>query len=110
MTTIISIVTIAEKTGQYEQSFSTINSILEHNNKVSLLISKSIRYPIILSSFSIMLLIIMMVYVVPQFENIYQNTRHELPLVTKIITFISSFLREYLVYLFSFLLLSPSRI
>ncbi|EHZ6870649.1 type II secretion system F family protein [Providencia rettgeri] len=104
--TIISIITIAEKTGQYEQSFSTINSILDHNNKVSLLISKSIRYPIILSSFSIMLLIIMMVYVVPQFENIYQNTKHELPLVTKIITFISSFLREYLVYLFSFLLLS----
>ncbi|WP_311136075.1 type II secretion system F family protein, partial [Providencia rettgeri] len=97
--TVISIITVAEKTGQYEESFSTINSIIEHNNKVSLLISKSTRYPIILSSFSIVLLAIMMIYVVPQFESIYQNVRHELPLITKTITFISSFLREYLPYL-----------
>lgn len=102
--TVISIITVAEKTGQYEESFSTINSILEHNNKVSLLISKSTRYPIILSSFSIILLTIMMTYVVPQFESIYQNVRHELPLITKTITFISSFLREYLPYLLSLIL------
>lgn len=102
--TVISIITVAEKTGQYEESFSTINSILEHNNKVSLLISKSTRYPIILSSFSIVLLAIMMIYVVPQFESIYQNVRHELPLITKTITFISSFLREYLPYLLSLIL------
>lgn len=46
----------------------------------------------------------MMIYVVPQFESIYQNVRHELPLITKTITFISSFLREYLPYLLSLIL------
>ena len=102
--TVISIITIAENTGQYEESFSTINKILEHNNRTSLLINKSIRYPIILSVFSIILLFIMMFYVVPQFESIYENVTHELPLITKIITFISNSLRDYSSYLFITLL------
>ncbi|HEC8323262.1 TPA: type II secretion system F family protein [Providencia rettgeri] len=106
--TVISIITIAEKTGQYEESFSTINKILEHNNRVSLLINKSIRYPIILSLFSIVLLLIMMFYVVPQFESIYENVQHELPLITKIITFTSNLLRDYSLYLFIVLLFACS--
>lgn len=92
--TILSIVMIAEKTGQYEESFNVINIMLEHNEKSKLLIKKAIRYPTILSLLSIILIMIMMIYVVPQFENIYESSQQELPFITKIVIFTSAFLNE----------------
>ncbi|HGN1706203.1 TPA: type II secretion system F family protein [Providencia rettgeri] len=92
--TIISLILVAEKTGQYDESFRAIISILEHNEKTLLLIKKTIRYPIILSLFSILLLMIMMLYVVPQFKDIYQNFQQELPLLTKFIIIISEMLQS----------------
>ncbi|MGG4607865.1 type II secretion system F family protein [Providencia sp. Me31A] len=92
--TIISLILVAEKTGQYDESFRAIVSILEHNEKTLLLIKKATRYPLILSLFSVLLLIIMMLYVVPQFNDIYQNFQQELPLLTKVIILISETLKS----------------
>ncbi|GAB1440624.1 hypothetical protein MASR2M36_34090 [Providencia sp.] len=92
--TIISLILVAERTGHYDESFRVISSMLEHNEKTSLLLKKAIRYPIILSLFSVLLLMIMMLYVVPQFKDIYQNFQQELPLLTRVIVFLSEMLQN----------------
>ncbi len=92
--TTINLIFVAEKTGQYEESFRIITSMLEHNQKTSLLIKKSLRYPITISIFSFILLFIMMIFIIPQFEDIYSTFQHELPFLTKIMISISSFIRE----------------
>ncbi|MEX6211828.1 type II secretion system F family protein [Providencia huaxiensis] len=105
--TIVSLIIVAEKTGRYDESFQVISTMLEHNEKNALLIKKAIRYPIALSLFSILLLIIMMYYVVPQFENIYGNFQHELPFVTKVVIFTSEYIQEKsIILLFIFFTLS----
>lgn len=105
--TIVSLIIVAEKTGRYDESFQVISTMLEHNEKNALLIKKAIRYPIALSLFSILLLIIMMYYVVPQFENIYGNFQHELPFVTKVVIFTSKYIQEKsIILLFIFFTLS----
>ncbi|EIU7556429.1 type II secretion system F family protein [Providencia rettgeri] len=105
--TIVSLIIVAEKTGRYDESFQVISTMLEHNEKNALLIKKAIRYPIALSLFSILLLIIMMYYVVPQFESIYGNFQHELPFVTKVVIFTSEYIQEKsIILLFIFFILS----
>ncbi|MDD9341594.1 MAG: type II secretion system F family protein [Providencia heimbachae] len=92
--TTINLIVIAEKTGQYEESFRIITSMLEHNQKTSLLIKKALRYPITISIFSFILLSVMIIFVIPQFEDIYTTFQHELPFLTQIMISISSFIRE----------------
>lgn len=102
--TVISLVVVAEKTGHYDENFRIISSMLEHNEKVAILIKKAIRYPITLCIFSGLLLLIMFLYVIPQFESIYDNFQHELPFLTKIMIGISNFIHNQLVI---FLLFVP---
>lgn len=92
--TVISLIIIAEKTGKYDENFKVITEMLEQNSKMNQIIIKSIRYPVILLIFSFILLFIMMLYVIPQFENIYTSFQHELPFLTKLIISFSTSIRE----------------
>ncbi|WP_326832972.1 type II secretion system F family protein [Providencia alcalifaciens] len=102
--TIISLIRIAEKTGKYDESFLIIKNMLENNQKTSILIKKALRYPITLIGFSSLLLIIMLVFVIPQFAEIYENFQQELPAITKAVLLISNSIidntREILAILF----------
>ncbi|HBO21545.1 MAG TPA: transporter [Providencia sp.] len=102
--TTLSLIIIAEKTGQYENSFTIITTMLEHNIETTQIIKKALRYPITLIIFSIILLSIMLLYVIPQFENIYSTFQHELPFLTQIMITISNRIRDEF-YLF-FILIS----
>ncbi|CAG9425343.1 type II secretion system F family protein [Providencia alcalifaciens] len=92
--TTISLIVIAEKTGNYDESFLIIKNMLEHNQKTSILIKKALRYPVTLIGFSSLLLIIMLVFVIPQFVEIYESFQQELPSITKVVIIISDTLIE----------------
>lgn len=92
--TVISLIIVAEKTGRYDENFKVITKMLEQSSKMNRIIIKSIRYPIALLIFSFILLFIMILYVIPQFENIYASFQHELPLLTKLIISFSTTVRE----------------
>ncbi|EMA3640516.1 type II secretion system F family protein [Providencia stuartii] len=96
--TIISLISVAEKTGNYENNFKIIAGMLKHNEETKKKITKSLRYPIVLTLFSIALIFIMLVYVLPQFETIYQSFQHELPLITKIMIYLSNLITDYFPY------------
>ncbi|EPL9571498.1 type II secretion system F family protein [Providencia rettgeri] len=96
--TIISLVIVAEKTGKYDENFNTISFMLEHNDKVSVLFKKAIRYPLTLCLFSGMLLYIMFLYVIPQFKDIYDSFQQELPLLTQVMLYISDFVKKQSIY------------
>lgn len=72
--------------------------MLKHNEETKKKITKSLRYPIVLTLFSIALIFIMLVYVLPQFETIYQSFQHELPLITKIMIYLSNLVTDYFPY------------
>ena len=92
--TAIRLIAIAERTGKYDESFLIIKNMLEHNQQTSILIRKALRYPITLVGFSSLLLIIMLVFVIPQFAEIYESFQQELPLITKVVIIISDTLIE----------------
>ncbi|MGG4663807.1 type II secretion system F family protein [Providencia vermicola] len=101
--TIISLIIVAEKTGKYDENFNTISFMLEHNEKISALFKKAIRYPLTLCLFSGMLLCIMFLYVIPQFKEIYDSFQQELPLLTQVMLYLSDFIKKQFTYFLSFI-------
>lgn len=95
---IISLIKISEKTGRYDENFHIIAGMLEYNQKIKQKINKSLRYPVTLISFSVILIVIMLVYVLPEFKIIYQSFKQDLPIITKIMISISDFIIEYFIY------------
>ena len=75
--------------------------MLEHNEKISALFKKAIRYPLTLCLFSGMLLCIMFLYVIPQFKEIYDSFQQELPLLTQAMLYVSDFIKEQFTYFLS---------
>ncbi|MEQ4674227.1 type II secretion system F family protein [Providencia vermicola] len=98
--TIISLIIVAEKTGKYDENFNTISFMLEHNEKISALFKKAIRYPLTLCLFSGMLLCIMFLYVIPQFKEIYDSFQQELPLLTQAMLYASDFIKKQFAYFY----------
>lgn len=101
--TIISLVIVAEKTGKYDENLNTISFMLEHNEKISMLFRKAIRYPLTLCLFSGMLLCIMFLYVIPQFKDIYDSFQQSLPLLTQVMLYISDFIKKQFTYFLLFI-------
>ncbi|SPY78330.1 type II secretion system F family protein [Providencia rustigianii] len=90
--TIISLILLAENTGKYEESFLIIKGMLEHKKETALIIKKALRYPITLLIFSSLVLVIMLIFVIPQFAEIYTSFQHQLPSTTLILISISHFI------------------
>ncbi|VEB71943.1 Cholera toxin secretion protein epsF [Providencia rustigianii] len=90
--TIISLILLAENTGKYEESFLIIKGMLEHKKETALIIKKALRYPITLLIFSSLVLVIMLIFVIPQFAEIYTSFQHQLPSITLVLISISHFI------------------
>lgn len=106
--TIISLIKIAENTGQYEDNFHIIVEILENQKKTNQHIRKALRYPITLLCFSTILIYIMLIFVLPQFKSVYESFQQELPILTKWMIYLSNSLINHLstiVLLISFILI-----
>lgn len=96
--TIVSLVEVAEKMGQYENNFKIIANMLKYHEQTKKKIRQSLRYPTVLALLSVSLIFIMLVYVLPQFETIYQSFGHNLPFMTNLIIHLSKLLSEYSIY------------
>lgn len=100
---MISLIKVSEKTGKYNENLHIIAGMLEYNQEIKLKIKKSLRYPITLVVFSVVLIFIMLVFILPEFKTIYQSFQHDLPIITKIMINISDFIIEYFIYFLLFI-------
>jgi len=75
----------------------------------SLALRKKIRgamtYPIICLAISILILAIILIFVVPVFEQMFAGFGHALPLPTQLVVSMSDFVKNYFFYIFIFILL-----
>lgn len=87
----------------------TILSRLAFFLEKSLALRKKIRgamtYPIICLAISILILAIILIFVVPVFEQMFAGFGHALPLPTQLVVNMSDFVKSYFFYIFIFILL-----
>jgi general secretion pathway protein F len=86
------VVAAAEQSGKLGQVLTQLADFLEKKQALRQKALGAIAYPAMLSGVSIMVIIFLMTYVVPQIANVFQSTKQTLPLLTQVILATSQFI------------------
>lgn len=93
--TIISLIETAEKTGALEPTLVQIVQQREQRESCIKQLKKALIYPCILLSTAIIITLLLLTMVVPQFQSFYDNFNQKLPLVTQLLIQLSGACRHY---------------
>ncbi|OCG33865.1 MULTISPECIES: protein transport protein HofC [unclassified Gilliamella] len=88
------IIATGELTGQLDESFEQLALLLEKSIKLQKSIKKAMRYPLFLLLIAMMASLVMLLFVLPKFSDIYQNFDAELPAFTQGVIDFSSYLQQ----------------
>ncbi len=95
----ITLVEAGEASGSLDVSFTRMGTQFEKDSKIKGLIKKSAIYPTVVAVVAVAVVIVMLTFVVPQFESMLMDMGTDLPLLTKIVVAASNFMiaRWYIV-------------
>lgn len=92
---VIAMVKLGESTGNMSESLHKLSDILQEVWENQRKFKKALRYPIIVMSAMAIAFTILMIYVVPQFKEIFEQLGSNLPLPTIILLSIEEALSNY---------------
>ncbi|MDR1555096.1 MAG: type II secretion system F family protein [Campylobacteraceae bacterium] len=95
----IAMIELGENTGNLSESLKKLSDILENVHENKKRFKKALRYPTMVISAIIIAFIILMIFVVPAFRDIFSQFGAELPLPTKILLGTESVMRNYGLYI-----------
>lgn len=89
---------IGEETGTTAQVCQELGVFYERKNEQKRIIIAALTYPAIVISTAITVVVFMLSYVVPMFQDIFKQNNVELPMLTKIIIELSIFTKTFGIY------------
>jgi type II secretory pathway component PulF len=95
---------IGEETGTTAEVCRQLGIFYERKNEQQRIVIAALTYPCIVLTTAILVVIFMLSYVVPMFQDIFKQNKMELPTITMFIVSLSNFVRSY--GLFFFLILA----
>ena len=96
---VVAMVKLGESTGNMSESLHKLAEILQEVWENQRKFKKALRYPIIVMSAMAIAFVILMLFVVPQFREIFEQLGAKLPLPTIILLSIESALSNYGLYI-----------
>ena len=90
----INLIRVSERTGDFNLALKTICQQLEDQIELRRKIQQAMSYPIITLASSCLLVIVMMIWVVPVFKDVFAHFQAELPAPTKALIQASSWFEE----------------
>jgi MSHA biogenesis protein MshG len=100
----VEIIALGEESGKLDEGFSQIGGYLMLEYETRKRIKSTLRYPIMVVCTILAAIVVINIFVIPNFAKLYGSFRTELPLPTQIMIGFSNFLRNYGVYLLGVLL------
>jgi type II secretory pathway component PulF len=91
---------IGEETGTLARVCKSLAVFFERKNEQKRIIISALTYPTIVLSTAILVVVFMLSYVVPMFQDIFNQNKIELPFLTKLIISFSNAIKHYGGYLF----------
>lgn len=91
---------IGEETGNIARVTEQLSVFFERKNEQKRVVVAALTYPAIILSTALLVIIFMLNYVVPMFQDIFKQNNIELPWITKLIITLSNFVKEYGFYFF----------
>lgn len=92
----------AETGGILDIILNRLASFMEKAMALRKKIKGALTYPAICLIISLLILVIILVFVVPVFQSMFEGFGHALPLPTQIVVNMSEFFKEYFLYIFIF--------
>jgi type II secretory pathway component PulF len=93
---ILNMIQIGEETGQLDQMQQKVADHIQHVDKIISDTKRALRYPSFLFMVVLGAVIFWFWYVVPKIVNLFQDMDMALPLITRILIYVSDFLQDYL--------------
>lgn len=89
------IVAAAEQSGRMGQVLNQLSSFLEKKEVLKQKALGALVYPLMLTGVSVMVIIFLMTYVIPQITRVFESSKQTLPLLTRVVMSISSSITEW---------------
>ena len=91
----INLIRVSERTGDFNLALKTICAQLEAQIELRRKIQQAMSYPIITLTSSCVLVIVMMIWVVPVFKDVFAHFQAELPAPTKVLIELSTWFEAF---------------
>lgn len=88
----IGIVQGAERSGALAMGFATVSQYLERQNEISRRIRAALAYPAVVLAVTIFAVFFILAVVIPEFAPLFSGEEKHLPLVTRVVLFLSELL------------------
>ncbi|AAP95988.1 fimbrial protein [[Haemophilus] ducreyi] len=96
----IQLIQMGEQSGRLAIMLDNIAQVRNQSQKLANKVKKIMFYPAIILAVSISVLIGLLLFIVPQFEDLYRNKDQSLPFITQLLFQLSNFLQQYAFILF----------
>ena len=101
---LVNMTKAAELTGDLPNTFEDMADYYTAIDKTKKEIKSAMTYPVIVLLFSVAVVTFVLIYIVPQYETMFEGYGMELPTITKIVLGISEYLQNNFVILFLIIL------
>jgi type IV pilus assembly protein PilC len=102
----INLIRVSERTGNIELALQTICQQLEAQIELRRKVQQALSYPTITLASSFLLILVMMIWVVPVFKDVFAHFQAELPAPTKALIQISTIIEYFFLEISAFLISS----
>lgn len=101
----IQLIQMGETSGQLALMLKNLVNSREKTEKLQKKLKKVLFYPIIVLAISLSVALALLLFIVPQFAELYSAKEKQLPVITNILFYLSSFLANNITYIFFMLII-----
>lgn len=94
---MIQMVMIAEKGGELDGALAYLATYLESENRVKEKVKSALIYPVILLVMTFIIILVLFIYIIPMYDEIFKSMGAKIPQLTKGLILISYFLRKNII-------------
>lgn len=98
---VIKAITTAEHQGDLARVLNEVHQQLKQQQQLKQSLQKALFYPMTVLLLSLLITLGLLIFIVPQFESLYQQMNAQLPVLTQALVQISSWLKQYGITIFS---------
>ncbi|MCH3964168.1 MAG: type II secretion system F family protein [Clostridium sp.] len=98
---MVEMIGIGEEAGNLEKVLKELSKYYEHQYKIRSGIKSALVYPALTFVISICIIVFLMNNIIPQFINILQSNKAEIPVITKLVISGFDFLKSYFMFITS---------
>lgn len=91
----VSLIKAGEKSGTLDKILNRLAGYLEKTEAMRRKVKKALTYPIAILSVAMLVSLILLIFVVPQFQKMFESFDAELPVFTQAVVHLSEFIQNY---------------